>query len=93
MPHTVHFPAHTKIHCEPCAHHKCTGSFLPRIGEGGWHHYICTHPEAYARSSDPGVNEVHAAWRALEGGRTIGRTEEQPDWCPLLRPPNPISPS
>ena len=78
MPTTFHIQARTEHRCEPCKHHKLIGAFHVRHGPGSWVEYACLHPDAYEGLTLRG--------RLLFGaGRVIGRTERQPEWCPLLR--------
>jgi hypothetical protein len=81
MPTTLNIPSRIERRCEPCEHHKCIGSFHVRSGEGSWREYVCQHPAA--------DDELTPAGRALFGaGKYIGKTEKQPDWCPLRQSQN-----
>lgn len=55
-----------------------------------WRDYNCMHPRAFDDMDrkplvDPEKEKARQRLigRLLEDGRHIGRTEEQPDWCPL----------
>ena len=90
MPTTHKIPARTERHCSPCEFHKCTGALFTRIGPGGWKEYSCTHPNAFQEGplpTDPEKAALAGELRALckKEGRHIGKTEVQPDWCPLRR--------
>jgi len=78
MPSIYKIPSRTEHHCEPCAFHKRTGALFVRCGEGSWIRYACTHPDAF---SPP----IRSRSMFAQEGRDIGKTEEQPDWCPLKR--------
>lgn len=64
-----------------------------RGGPGNvWDDYSCMHPEAFddmKLSDDPKVRDkqLEIRGRLKEHGRRIGRTENQPDWCPFKREP------
>ncbi len=80
MPSTLKIPSRTENHCEPCEFHKRTGALFVRIGEGSWVRYSCTHPEAFK------PHEVFPrSMFLMQEGRDIGKTDKQPDWCPLKR--------
>lgn len=90
MPSTLNIPAHTEFRCAPCEFHKCIGSFHVRVGPGGYREYACMHPEAedfgpmpLAPEQAARIGELRA--RFARDGRWIGRTEKQPQWCPLKR--------
>lgn len=91
MPKTCKIPARTEHRCSPCQYHKLTGAFHTRCGEGSWRSYSCMHPEAYNDQGEEAFTpELQARMKAIDaliccGGRYIGRTELQPDWCPLKR--------
>jgi hypothetical protein len=89
MPTTIKIPARVESHCEPCEYHKLIGSFHVRIGPGGWREYTCVHPEAFEPlppTTDPELAQAVERLRAkLNEGRYIGKTERQPEWCPLRR--------
>ena len=92
MPTTINIPSHVERHCAPCEFHKLTASLHVRIGEGGYRQYACTHPEAFERGptpSDPPKARLAGKIDALlkREGRDIGKTELQPNWCPLRRNP------
>lgn len=74
-------------HCDPCEFHKC---FSVLYGQPGntWRDYNCTHPDAFGPlklSDNPDTAFKQGEMRAelKKHGRHIGRTERQPDWCPL----------
>lgn len=73
MPREFKIPSHTEHHCEPCEHHKCVGALYVRSGNGSYKDYECRHPSL-----------LHVV-AGTEYGRMIGRTENQPDWCPLKK--------
>lgn len=55
-----------------------------------WREYVCMHPDMFhdmALSDDQKVRDkqLEMRGRLKEHGRHIGRTELQPDWCPLRR--------
>lgn len=76
MPTELHLPPRTEHRCAPCEHHKRIASFHVRSGPGSWVEYVCQHPQA--------DDELTPAGRALFGaGKYIGKTEKQPEWCPL----------
>lgn len=55
-----------------------------------WRDYNCMHPDAFGDmdlSDDPRIAAKQGELRAIltEHGRHIGKTELQPDWCPLKR--------
>lgn len=52
---------------------------------GGWREYTCEHPEAFGPTDNVALAELHEHARVRDGGRHIGKTEKQPDWCPLKR--------
>lgn len=85
MPSKYTIPAHERRVCEPCEFHRCIRAKFAEGGPGTWREYLCTHPEAFERTGDPARDELSAIENAIDGGRFIGRTEKQPDWCPLLR--------
>ncbi len=71
MPTTFEIPARKEHRCAPCEFHECTGSLFVRSGEGSWKQYECRHPGVLVQFAGTIV------------GRNIGKTEKQPDWCPL----------
>jgi len=72
MPTKFEIPAKQETHCEPCEHHKCTGALYTRMpGCGAYREYECRHPSL-----------LHVIGSA-QYGRMIGKTEKQPEWCPL----------
>src|SRR5437763_13433931 len=90
MPRTFEIPSRRERHCEPCEHHKCVNAFYG--SDHSWKDYVCKHPEAYddinePLSDDPKIAAKQGELRAhlIEEGRHIGKTERQPDWCPLRR--------
>lgn len=90
MPTKFEIPAHREVRCEPCEFHKCFNAFYG--SDHSWRDYNCMHPQAYDEvreplSGDPKVAELQGQIRArlMEHGRHIGKTEKQPDWCPLKR--------
>ena len=93
MPTIHNIPSRTEHHCEPCEFHKCTGSMHVRSGEGGWREYACMHSQAFRPLPTPTNPEKARIIERLEAmqnegrhiGRHIGRTEKQPNWCPLKR--------
>lgn len=91
MPTTLNIPARTEHRCSPCEFHKCVGSFHVRSGPGSWREYNCMNPDAVPSGPVSKANQEHAdlimkirAHDRIEG-RWIGKTEKQPDWCPLKR--------
>lgn len=93
MPSAIRIPARTELRCYPCEHHKLTGALHVRCGEGGYRQYACMHPAAFdddrsfKPAPDPEAEKLRQRLigKLLEQGRDIGKTEEQPDWCPLRR--------
>ena len=89
MPSTHTIPERNESRCAPCQYHKRTDAFYGH--DHSWHRYACTHPKAFDDLDTPTDDErikriraeIHA--RMTEGGRDIGKTERQPQWCPLLR--------
>ena len=80
MPTELNIPAKTEHRCSPCEYHKCIGALCVRQGPGGYREYVCQHPDAN--------DELTPLGRSLFGaGKYIGKTEKQPDWCPLRREP------
>lgn len=93
MPTKFTIPEHRGTQCAPCEFHKCFNAFYG--SDHSWRDYNCMHPEAFddiqePLSSDPKIAAKQGALRAalLEHGRHIGKTEEQPAWCPLRRKAN-----
>lgn len=80
MPSEHQIPARTERRCEPCEYHKLIGAFHVRSGRGSYREYMCNHPDM-----NEGLTE--AARALFGGGKYIGKTEKQPDWCPLRREP------
>lgn len=85
MPSTLNIPARTEHRCSPCEFHKLVGAFHARSGNGSWREYICTHPQSERRPEDKKYRELCEALESQHSGRWIGKTEKQPDWCPLRR--------
>ncbi len=92
MPTTHNLRARTETHCEPCEFHKLTAAFHVRSGEGSWMRYGCLHPEAYQFGPMPtGISPdrlellLQTDELLKREGRDIGKTELQPQWCPLKR--------
>jgi hypothetical protein len=89
MPHTYKVQAHTVHLCAPCEFHKRTAALYTRLPDcGGYVQYACMHPKAFDAGVPCADPEKEAAkqriiGRLMEHGRDIGKTEEQPDWCPL----------
>jgi len=92
MPTKQTIPARTETICRPCQYHKVVGSF--RGHDTAWDDCNCLHPHAYDDVDcilTPGErSEVAAVRKELDAitqreGRSIGRTERQPEWCPLKR--------
>ncbi len=91
---TIHrIAARTERHCQPCEFHKLTGMLHVRCGPGGYREYACTHPHAFEplpQRIDPAKALIIAKLQAMnQDGRPIGKTENQPSWCPLKREPPP----
>lgn len=89
MPSTHNIPARTERVCEPCHYHKMFSAMMGQPGNV-WRDYNCMHPEAF--NDEPLSDDAKIAakqgemrGRMLEYGRHIGRTEKQPDWCPLRK--------
>ena len=62
------------------------------MGQPGntWRQYACMHPEAFddmPLSDDRAIRDkqIEMRTRHMQHGRNIGKTENQPDWCPLRR--------
>ncbi len=90
MPTKFTIPAVSETHCRPCKYHVCIGSLHVYVGGGGWNEHACTHPDAYEplpEGTDPETAKIIGEMQAREVGRNIGKTELQPDWCPLRREP------
>ena len=91
MPSIHTIPQRLEKRCEPCQYHKRASAFYG--SDHSWHEYKCTHPNALdelALPEDPVRRNTILVMRArVDGllglGRHIGRTEKQPDWCPLNR--------
>jgi hypothetical protein len=89
MPTQYNIPPKTEHHCSPCEYHKLTGALHVRCGEGGYRRYSCMHPEAFDDLDkihpDPEKEKLRQRMigAMLKEGRDIGKTELQPDWCPL----------
>lgn len=82
MPTTYTIPSYVKRTCYPCEHHKMVNALFGGPGNV-WREFNCMHPEAF----DPEREKIRQRLigQMLEHGRSIGRTDRQPDWCPLLR--------
>lgn len=92
MPSTFEIPRRRERHCAPCEFHKMTAAMMGGPGNV-WREYVCMHPEAFDDMvREPLLPEKETVRQRLIGamlehGRSIGRTERQPDWCPLRRQP------
>lgn len=84
MPTTIRIEPQTRRICAPCKHHKCVGMLHIRTG-GGYREYVCEHPQAFEPTEDVVLAQLNAHNLAMDEGRYIGKTEQQPDWCPLNR--------
>jgi hypothetical protein len=82
MPSSHTIPERVENRCEPCEYHKLTGSFCGK--DHSWREYECTHPKALdGLHEHPEITAQLAevfGWR-----RYIGKTEQQPPWCPLQK--------
>ncbi len=92
MPTKFEIPSRRVTHCAPCEFHKLTGSLHVRCGEGSWRQYSCMNPQAFddldnVPQKDPEKEKLRQRMigMMLTYGRDIGKTEEQPEWCPLRR--------
>ena len=94
MPTKIEIPRRVETHCQPCLYHKLTSSFHVRSGPGSYREYACEHPDAFLFRHDG--TEIDIKTRDLQAeiqrlqereGRYIGKTENQPNWCPLKRTP------
>jgi hypothetical protein len=90
VPSKYTIPSRTETHCAPCEFHKCTGALCGPAGGNSWRRYSCFHPDAFGdlkRPEDETLRDKFNAMvaRMLHHGRDIGKTEEQPNWCPLRR--------
>jgi hypothetical protein len=92
MPTKHSIPSRVENHCEPCEFHKCIGALYVRVGPGGWKEYSCSHPGAFDDPdekplADAGKEQIRQRLigSMLKEGRHIGKTEQQPSWCPLKR--------
>lgn len=77
--------------CEPCQYHECIGQFCVRQGPGGWREFVCKHPKANESLFTVENKAATALLKRLDkilnrDGRYIGKTDKQPDWCPLEKP-------
>lgn len=86
MPSERTIPSRTERLCEPCPHHKMMNAFYGH--NSSWRDFNCMHPDAFKElTSDltPAQKAVLSKLDALRAteGRHIGRTDKQPDWCPL----------
>ena len=89
MPSEFNIPSRRERHCEPCEFHKLTAALMGQPGNT-WRQYGCAHPDAYEfgpLAADPAVAAKQGELRARirQHPRNIGKTEKQPDWCPLRR--------
>jgi hypothetical protein len=89
MPTNFTIPARTERHCAPCEFHKMTAAMFGGPGNV-WREYACMHPASFDDQpalDDPEKEKIRQRiiGGMLKDGRDIGRTESQPDWCPLLR--------
>jgi hypothetical protein len=89
MPTARQIPSHVERVCEPCEFHKMTGAFYGQP-DNTWRRYACLHPGAIGPMPKGLTAEQAAKWGALNGrllehGRDIGKTENQPEWCPLKK--------
>lgn len=89
MPSIHKIAARTERRCEPCEHLKRENMLCSRL-YGITCDYVCHHPDAHnfgPLPSDPAkaarLGELRS--KTAEHGRMIGRTDLQPDWCPLLK--------
>ena len=85
MPRIIEHPSRRQRVCEPCEFHRCIGALHVLSGAGGWRRYVCAHPEAFENTGNQKLDEMRQHISTFDGGRNIGKTESQPDWCPLLR--------
>ena len=88
MPSTREIPAKIEKLCEPCKYHKRINAFYGH--SHSWADYNCMHPKAFVpieKKDDNDVEKENLRIKINEEsqkyGRFIGRTELQPDWCPL----------
>ena len=94
MPSIVSIPGRTERRCKPCEFHRIDSAFYG--SDHSWQAFKCTHPQAMddlALPDDPVKAEKILEMRKridelLGPGRHIGRTERQPDWCPLRKSEN-----
>lgn len=89
MPTELKIPAQTERHCAPCKYHKMTAALMGGPGNV-WRQYACMHQDAFGDmklSDDQAIRDkqIELRGRLLEHGRDIGKTERQPEWCPLRR--------
>jgi hypothetical protein len=89
MPTTLNIPASMRHFCTPCEFLDRENTFCDRA-HGITGDYICHHPEAFQWPPVPADFKEAELLARLRGkmeknGRMIGRTEDQPSWCPLLR--------
>lgn len=91
MPSTINIPSRCERLCRPCPHHKMVGAMYG--SDFSWQDYNCMHPDAFDDDREPLADpEKEKIRQRLIGcmakdGRHIGKTELQPDWCPLKREP------
>lgn len=89
MPTKFEIPARRETHCEPCKYHKMFSAMMGGPGNV-WRDYNCMHPDAHDFGPLPDKPELAAKAGELrahlaEHGRHIGKTDLQPDWCPLRK--------
>lgn len=91
MPSEHTIPSRRERLCEPCEFHKMVNAMFGGPGNV-WRDYNCMHPEAFddlndGPMADPEKEKLRQRiiGRMLADGRSIGKTERQPDWCPLRR--------
>lgn len=90
MPSKYTIPARTERVCRPCPHHKMVGAMYG--SDYSWQEYNCMHPDAYDEReplTDPEKEKIRQRLIGIMSadGRHIGKTELQPEWCPLKRKP------
>lgn len=88
MPSIRQIPARIEKLCEPCEYHKRINAFYGH--SHSWADYNCMHPDAFEEIpplADPEKEKIRLKLLedAQKYGRHIGRTELQPDFCPLER--------
>lgn len=90
MPTNYTIPERHERICRPCEFHKSVGAFFG--SDHSWQDWNCIHPNAFDDNlrepmSDPEKEKLRVEIISLTGreGRNIGKTERQPEWCPLLK--------